>query len=193
MEAEVQGSLFLFVNIYAPKSVQDQCCFYDNLNKKIEENIVGKESKIILGGDFNVTLDPVWDCSGGNQTKKASVKYIEDLCLDFDLIDIRRIRNREVKRFTWRQNKPLIQSRLDLWLISDACQEDIEKSDITSSINSDHSAVILHFSSVDKQKYGPSFWKFNASLVNDTNLVTLLTESIPAWLNEFNAVGRLLH
>jgi len=58
MEAEVQGSLFLFVNIYAPNSVQDQCCFYNNLNKKIEENIVGKENKIIIGGDFNVTLDP---------------------------------------------------------------------------------------------------------------------------------------
>ena len=38
IEAEVQGSLFLFVNIYAPNSVQDQCCFYDNLNKKIEEH-----------------------------------------------------------------------------------------------------------------------------------------------------------
>ena len=36
MEAEVQGSSFLFVNIYAPNSVQDQCCFYDNLNKNIE-------------------------------------------------------------------------------------------------------------------------------------------------------------
>ena len=78
--------------------------------------------------------------------------------------------------------------RLDFWLISDACQEDIEKSDIISSINSDHSAATLHFSSADKQKYGPSFWKFNASLVTDTNSVTLLTESIPEWLNEFNAV-----
>ena len=44
MEAEVQGSLFLFVNIYAPNSVQDQCCFYDNLNKKIEEHI-GRQRK----------------------------------------------------------------------------------------------------------------------------------------------------
>ena len=33
-----------------------------------------------------------------------------------------------------------------------------------------------------------SCWKFNASLVNDTNFVTLLTENIPEWLNVFNAV-----
>ena len=188
MEAEVQGSSFLFVNIYAPNSVQDQFCFYDNLNKNIEENIIEKDNRIILGGDFNVTLNPVWDCSGGNQSKKASAKFIEDLCLDFDLIDIWRIRNPEIKRFTWGQKKPLIQRRLDFWLISDVCQEDIEKSDIISSINSDHSAIILHFSSIGEQKYGPSFWKFNASLADDMNYVSLLTESIPAWLAEFNAV-----
>ena len=94
-----------------------------------------------------------------------------------------------MKRFTWRQKKPLIQRRLDFWLISDFCQEDIEKSDIISSINSDHSAItILHFSSIDRQKHGPSFWKFNASLVDDTNYTALLTESLPAWLAEFSDV-----
>ena len=55
---------------------------------------------MIVEGDFNVTLDPVWDYSGGNLSKKASVKYIEDFFLDFDLVDIWRIRNPEVKRFT---------------------------------------------------------------------------------------------
>ena len=188
MEAEVQGSSFLFVNIYAPNSVQDQCCFYDNLNKNIDENIIVKDNRIIHGGDFNVTLNPVWDCPGGNQSKKASAKFIEDLCLDFNLIDIWRIRNPEIKRFTWRQKKPLIQRRLDFWLISEICQEDIEKSDIISSINSDHSAIILHFSSISKQKYGLSFWKFNASLTEDMNYVALLTKSVPEWLAEFSAV-----
>ena len=106
-------------------SVQNQCCFYDNLNKNIEENIIEKDNRIVMGGDFNVTLKPVWDCSGGNQSKKTSAKFIEDLCLDFGLIDIWRIRNPEIKRFTWRQKKPVIQRRLDFWSISDACQEDI--------------------------------------------------------------------
>ena len=110
------------------------------------------------------------------------------MCLDFDLIDIWRIRNPGIKRFTWRQKKPLIQRRLDFWLLSDVCQEDIENSDIISSINSDYSAITLHFSSIGKQKNGPSFWKFNASLNDDTNFVALLSESVPEWLIEFNAV-----
>ena len=123
--------------------------------------------------------------------QKASAKFIEELCLDFDLIDTWRIRNPEVKRFTGRQKTPfiIIQRRLDFWLISEVCQEDIERSDIISSINSDYSAIILYFSSISKQNwYGPSFWKFNASLTDDMNNVAFITESVPAWLAEFSAV-----
>ena len=68
MEAELEESSFLFLNIDSPNSMQDQCCFYHNLNKDIEENIIKKDNSIILGGDFEVTLNLVWDCSGGNQS-----------------------------------------------------------------------------------------------------------------------------
>ena len=188
MEAEVQGSLFLFVNIYAPNRVQDQCHFFENLNKNIEDFVVNKEHRIIVGGDFNVTLDSDLDCSGGKPFKKESVKQIQDLCLDFDLVDIWRIRNPESKRFTWRQKNPFIQRRLDYWLINDTSQDDIEKSDIIPSINSDHSAIFLQLNSLDKPEYGPSFWKFNASLTDDDDFVKLINESVPMWLKEFDEV-----
>jgi len=84
MEADVQGSLFLFVNIYAPNKVQDQCQFFDILNKKIEDFVVNKEHRIILGGDFNDTFDSDLDCSGDKPFKKDSVKQIQHLSLDFD-------------------------------------------------------------------------------------------------------------
>ena len=72
--------------------------------------------------------------------------------------------------------------------ISDCCQEDIEKSDIVPSINSDHSAIVSHLNGIAKQRDGPSFWKFNGSLVNDVNYVTLINESVPIWLNEFKDI-----
>ena len=184
MEADVQGSNFLFVNIYAPNKVQEQCYFFDNLN-----NIVNKEQKIVIGGDFNTALDSDLNCSGGNPFRKESVKNIQDLCLDYDLVDMWRIRNPETKRFTRRQRNPLIQRRLDYWLISDVCQEDIVKPDIISSINSDHSAIVLHFNNIDRQKHGPSFWKFNACLADDVDFVTLLNESMPTWLDEFKEIS----
>ena len=158
------------------------------MNKAIENFVVDKENKIIIGGDFNVTLDSNFDCASGNPSNKDSIKNIQDICLDFDLVDIWRIRNPDTKRFTWRQKKLFIQRRLDYWLISDVCQDDIEKSDIISSINSDHSAIFLHFNNIVDQKHGPSFWKFNASLAEDGNFVTLINESIPTWLEEFKTI-----
>ena len=103
----------------------------------------------LFSGETLCNTDSDLDCSGGRPFRKDSVKHIQDLCLDFDLVDIWRIRNPDSKRFTWRQRNPFIQRRLDYWLISDVCQDDIEKSDIISSINSDHSANFLHFNSTE--------------------------------------------
>ena len=88
-----------------------------------------KSLELFSGETFNVTPDSDFDCSGGRPFRKDAVKHIQDLCLDFDLVDIWRIRNPDSKRFTWRQRNPFIQRRLDYWLISDVCQDDIEKSD----------------------------------------------------------------
>ena len=46
VEAEVQGSPFLFVNIYAPNKTQDQYCFFDKLNNNIEDWVANKELKV---------------------------------------------------------------------------------------------------------------------------------------------------
>ena len=53
------------------------------------ENLhLSTEQKIVIGGDYNVSLNLDLDCSGGNPTKKDSVNCIQDMCLNFDLVDI---------------------------------------------------------------------------------------------------------
>ena len=47
---------------------------------------------------------------------------------------------------------------------------------------------MLHFNNISKQKHGPSICKFNASLAEDDNFITLINESMPIWLDEFNTV-----
>lgn len=54
---------------------------------------------IIIGGNFNVIHDPDLDGRGGNNKKKDSAKSFEDMHLDFDLVDICRIRNPTISRF----------------------------------------------------------------------------------------------
>ena len=189
LDSTIQSLDFLLVNIYAPNDVTEQCRFFRNLNQLIENNYNNVEQKIVVGGDFNVTFDQDLDCSGGKPTKKNSITCIEELRLNFDLVDIWRIRNPDCRRFTWRQKSPFMQRRLDYWLISNNYQEEVVKADIVPSINSDHSAIILHFNSINQQHHEPSFWKFNASLLDDTDYLEMIWNSVSNWLNEFENVS----
>ena len=66
---------------------------------------------------------------------------------------------------------PLIQHRLDYFLISNELQEDVEHIDILPSVASDHSVVHLKFALSGQNSRGKSYWKFNNSLTEDTNFV----------------------
>ena len=97
--------------------------------------------------------------------------------MENDLVDIWRIRNPDNKNFTWRQKNPIIQRRLDYWFISDMLQEDVVKSEIVTSIKTDHLAITLEIDSLDDQQRGPSFWKSNNSLLEDLVFVQSLREN----------------
>ena len=108
--------------------------------------------------------------------------------MEQDLVDIWRIRNPTERRFTWRQKSPIIQRRLDFWLVSDTLQEDVESVDIIPSTKSDHSAITLTLNGNDDSKRGPSFWKFNSKLVNDNEYCQLLDGNFKMWLEEFKEI-----
>jgi len=112
---------------------------------------------MIIGGDFNVILNPEFDGLGGKTKLKESVKIIDEINSSFDLIDIWRIRNPDVKHFSWRQKNPVVQRRLDFWLISSSTQEDIESVDIVPAIKSDHLAITLFINGIEEQCHSPSF------------------------------------
>ena len=92
---------------------------------------------------------------------KDSVKCVENVMMSYDLVDIWQIRNPKSKKFSWRQKSPIIQRRLDYWLISDSLLDYVAKVDIVAAIRTDHHAITLEIDSLDDQQRGPSFWKFN--------------------------------
>jgi len=116
LNATIQGAEDLLENLYAPKKVKEQCSFFEELEQNLDDMISHPNQRVVLGGDFNVINDPDLDSSGGLPTVKECVKLLQDICLNYNLIDIWRIRNPDAKSYTWRQKKPLIQRRLDFWL-----------------------------------------------------------------------------
>ena len=68
-------------------------------------------------------------------------------------------------------------------------QDDIENAYVVTSIKTDHSAIALEINILAEQERGPSFWKFNNSLLTDTKYVDLITDNIPIWFEEAQEVS----
>ena len=64
----------------------------------------------------------------------------------------------------------------------------VEEANIKTAVRTDHSAITISFNSLDEQARGPSYWKFNSSLVNDENYVLVVNQKLPEWLEEFKEV-----
>ena len=188
LEVSIQDSPYFLLNIYAPNKCSEQCTFFKEISEILKAARTEQDYPIIVGGDFNVILDPDLDGRGGNNRKKDSAILVEDMHLDFDLVDIWRIRNPTTSRFTWRQKTPVVQRRLDFWLISDSLQDEIISAEIKTSIKTDHSAITLSICGLDETERGPNFWKFNSNLVNDSDYCELLTTEYVNWLEEFKEV-----
>ena len=115
---------------------------------------------------------------------KESCGKIDDLCSSYDLIDIWRIKNPDVKHLTWRQKNPIIQRCLDFWLISSTVLEEVEDVDIIPAIRTDHSAITMHINGIEETQRGPSYWKFNSSLLEDEEYISIITEKYSDWLED---------
>ena len=108
IKGKPEDSAFTIVNIYAPNV--DRCShqFFENLQGHLLEFGISNEHNIIIGGDFNCPLNPRLDKQGGNLVPRANVvSAIEDLQTTFNLHDIWRIKNPDVKSYTWSQKSLL--------------------------------------------------------------------------------------
>ena len=91
LEAIIQDSSFLLLNVYAPNKCAEQCEFFKSISDELNAFMVSEYS-VVLGGDFNVVFDQDLDGSGGIKKVKDSVKVLKDIMLEQDLLDIWRVR-----------------------------------------------------------------------------------------------------
>ena len=135
---------------------------------------------IILGGDFNMILDGMLDHAGSAIQAKSRFNTTFLQFMDkLKLVDIWRKRNPGKRQFTFRQKTPLIQSRLDYWIISSNMETFIEKCEILSSISPDHSVILLRCNNLKRSLMrGRSYWKFNNSLCSDKTYTSGLKNEI---------------
>ena len=83
---------------------------------------IDENSPLIMAGDCNSIFDGNFDEAGGKKQGGNIVENMKEIINIFDLIDIWRLRNPLTKRFIYRQKTPLIQTRLDYFLVSSPCK-----------------------------------------------------------------------
>ena len=185
IDINISEKHFLLVNSYAPTEQSNHVTFLGKMLHTMRDCISNPDTNIIWGGDHNIALDINLDRHGGNPMPwNCANKTFKELMLTFDLIDIWRVRNPDKREFTWRRYRPnLIQSRLDYFLTSDCLQADIQDVFSEPCSLTDHSAVHLHLGWEEIER-GPSYWKFNDSLLNDQAYIDLIEDNFESWVLE---------
>ena len=118
----------------------------------------------------------------GGRIEKPSLfsENINNLCEEFSLIDICRIRNPTTNKFTRieRSRNGIVQSRLDYLLTSLSLTNQINSTNIAPGNSSDHSIVSLSLNIAEATKRGKGYWKFNNNLLVDKDYVSLINNKI---------------
>ena len=173
---------FLICNVYGPN--RDEPDFYVTLSNKIKQIA---PDNIIMGGDWNLVLNFELDYYNYKHYNNVKAQeQVEQMMITLDLTDIWRDQNPELRRYTWRRNNPVRQSRLDFFLISDLMSAVAHDVDILPGYRTDHSLILL---SLGKVKEGKRFslWKFNASLLKEKEYLETINTVIEEIKKEYAA------
>ena len=183
LDISISGHRFTLVGIYGPND--DDPNFFKDLETKI---LFIDNSSVIAVGDWNIVLDYEKDTFNyQRQNNPKSQKRVHEMMDTLDLHDIWRIHHTDVHRYTWR-GPYLKQSRLDFFLVSSDIEGFVTDSDIQVSYRSDHSPIVLKLQFHDQQR-GPGTWKFNNSLLYDTEYIQKVKNIIDDIIYEYSNIS----
>ena len=173
LDIQIDGRSITLINIYGPN--RDTPNFFEKIKQDIRDF---NNDLVIITGDFNLVMDQEKDTKNYiHINNPRSREKVLDICAEFNLIDIWRELHMETKRYTWRTNNGNKHSRLDFFLISEVFFSEIEEAKIELGYKSDHSMVSIKIKGEKISKDRP-FWKFNNSLLKDTNFVNQIKNVI---------------
>ena len=182
LKVKIEELELIIINVYGPN--RDDATFYQKIGTLLENN---EAENIIIGGDFNVILNPELDKINGIPNRNIRCRRVIKSIMDKnELLDIWRVHHEQIKQYTWKSNHtPPIKCRLDYFLTSVSLLNVIENSEIITGIRSDHEPVTLTLC-LNKEKRGPGYFKINNSILLDNEYQEKIKSSIED-IVEFNS------
>lgn len=163
------GSQINLLGVYAPTNPSDRKSFLEN----VHEFFIPTSSRIICG-DFNCYESDL-DKFGGNANVCHAISEFKN---NFHLTDIWRKLHPKSREFTWFNSDPSIASVLDKFYISSDLTQFVSSLSISPCCFSDHDSVALVINYPTRAPQGPGLWKFNNSLLSDTDFCDHLSSRI---------------
>lgn len=166
IELKLNGVFIDLFNIYAPNLYNDRILFFKKLNQVLEK--CDPEHFILVGGDFNCTLDFNYD-RNHDEPNPQSARELAGVLTKFDLVDIWRNLHNRPKQYTWIKlnNGQLSGARLDRFYTQKHHLNRIIGSSIHPTSLSDHH-LITAVLCLPTAQHSKSYWHFNIKLLQDT-------------------------
>ena len=169
---------YVVCNIYAPN--EDSEAFFNSMIEMID--LFPEQEKLILGGDFNLVMDPQLDRNGSSANHKRALMVLNEYMERNNMCDIWRIRNATSRRYTWHRatregGRGLGASRIDMFLVGEGIADTVMDCRIDTGRLTDHSLIFMAFK-VDQYIRGKRVWKFNNQLLFDRKFCEGMKEVI---------------
>uniref|UniRef100_A0A3Q1CLT5 Reverse transcriptase domain-containing protein n=1 Tax=Amphiprion ocellaris TaxID=80972 RepID=A0A3Q1CLT5_AMPOC len=163
IQATIFNKLYSIVNLYAPNN-EDPAFFHTVFSHLAD---LSANSITIIGGDFNIVLNPSVDRSNSpiHVKQSQSVKVIHDYMKDFGLDDVWRLKNPTKRDYTFFSPVHKTFSRIDFFLLNNSIAHKVTTK-IHPIIISDHAPISLSLQT-DSIPKPPQTWRLNISLLKD--------------------------
>ena len=164
------------VNCYAPNT--EKINFLHQLQEELQDI---ETDSVWVAGDLNIALEQA-DNIAGLPHHKREIATFKDTLAHKDIFDVWRANNRDIKEYTWSRPTPFTARRID-HILCDSTHKTTTSS-IESFPHSDHKLVKAHVI-INNFKRGPGFWKWNSSLLSETEFVNEAENFIEAHFEEY--------
>lgn len=178
----VTGQLYntkvMLANIYAPNTEDAQ--FFHHLFKQLPDL---NSHLLIMGGDFNLCLDPALDRSsvraGYSVSKSASC--INSFLSEFGISDVWRSLHPTSKQYSFFSHVHHSYSRIDYFFADKKLTPYIATCEYSTIIISDHAPLAMKLN-LPGTKANRRNWRLNSLLLSDENFVKFISEQISLFL-----------
>lgn len=170
MRARIQGLVFVFVNVYAHNTGRERTVLFKALRQELSH--VEQDNILVLGEDFNCTIDPHSD-RRSEEPHVGSAGVLVEIVADYDLVDTWRVKHPDKRGFTWVKAGPdrVSAARLDRLYIFRRHNNRLVRTLLSPAVFSDHYMVQCHIN-ISPRRRQSEYWKFNGKLLQDAHFLS---------------------